>query len=385
MADNDTTTADTNADVMAVVEATDPVALQEPQPTVEPDHPVPPMPTAPEPPKRRGVFVPLVLGGALAAGAGFAVAQFVPDVWPDAGTAALQSQLAAQADETAALRAELAQLSATLAEAPAPDTALADRVAAVEGALSGLPGTGDLDQRLAAVESRLASLAELPVDEAASSVALTAELQSLRAEVDALKGSGATLSADIRAAADAAEARLAEAQAQAEALRAQAEAATASTLRRAALGRVQAALETGAPFAAALAELNTEIPAILTEGAETGIPSLTALQDSFPDAARAALEASLRANMGEGWADRVTAFLRSQTGARSLTPRDGADPDAVLSRAEAALHDGRLPEVLTELQALPPEGLAAMEDWIATANRRVAALDAVNALSAALE
>ncbi|MBV5276525.1 hypothetical protein JZU56_01410, partial [bacterium] len=66
-------------------------------------------------------------------------------------------------------------------------------------------------------------------------------------------------------------------------------------------------------------------------------PSAQALQASFPDSARTALEAALRANMGESWSERVGNFLRTQVGVRSLTPRDGPDPDAILSRAEAAL------------------------------------------------
>ena len=88
--------------------------------------------------------------------------------------------------------------------------------------------------------------------------------------------------------------------------------------------------------------------------------------------------------MGESWTSRVSAFLRNQTGARSLTPREGNDPDAVLSRAEAALGAGDLATVLKELAALPPEGQTAMAAWQARCVTRQAAISAVQSLSASV-
>jgi hypothetical protein len=112
-----------------------------------------------------------------------------------------------------------------------------------------------------------------------------------------------------------------------------------------------------------------------------GVPSLAALVDAFPPAARDALDASIRATMGEGALDRVSAFLRVQTGARSLEPRAGDDPDAVLSRAEAALRAGDLETTLAELTALPEAGQAAMADWIQAARTRFEAVEAARALT----
>jgi hypothetical protein len=77
-------------------------------------------------------------------------------------------------------------------------------------------------------------------------------------------------------------------------------------------------------------------------------------------------------------------FLRSQTGARSLAPRAGDDPDAVLSRAEAAVRDGRLREALAELEALPPAAAAELAPWRARAEQRVEALDALDEMQARL-
>ena len=122
----------------------------------------------------------------------------------------------------------------------------------------------------------------------------------------------------------------------------------------------------------------------MTANAQGGLPSLQVLRQGFPDAARAALDASLRASKGDTWTERVSVFLRGQTGTRSLIPREGTDPDAVLSRAEAAVTAGDLALALTELAALPDAGKAAMADWLGLAAQRQDAVAAVQALTTAL-
>jgi hypothetical protein len=74
-------------------------------------------------------------------------------------------------------------------------------------------------------------------------------------------------------------------------------------------------------------------------------------------------------------------FLRTQLGLRSLTPKDGTSPDAILSRAEQAVRDNDLNTALTEISTLPDVGQAVMADWVAIAQTR---LDVTNALSAML-
>jgi hypothetical protein len=65
-----------------------------------------------------GAFLGMVLGGVLAAAAGFWAARIIPGGWPLADTSALVSQLTAQAQEIAALKADLAAVQAR----PQPDT-----------------------------------------------------------------------------------------------------------------------------------------------------------------------------------------------------------------------------------------------------------------------
>lgn len=315
------------------------------------------------PAPRRAGFLPLVAGGLVAAGLGYGAAQ----LWPLTGGA----ERALQA-EVAALQSEVTRL----AEAPDDSTALSDRIAALEA--RGTPDLAPLVTRIDGLEQALSLLktAPAPIDSAA--------LAGLQAQIDALKQGGIPEAAlaDVQATFDA---RLAEAEARLDAVKAAADAIALATAQRAALVQLHAALDSGAPYAGALSALSgVEVPAILTAHGATGLPSQQALRESFPEAARAALDAALRANMGESWADRVSNFLLNQTGARSLTPRDGSDPDAILSRAEAALAAGDLARTLAEIAALPPEAQEAMQAWTADAKLRQEAIQSVQSLSSAL-
>ncbi len=337
-------------------------------------------PREPDPAPRSGV--PAAVGGVVAALFGFGLAQVVPNGWPLQGTDAIEAKIAEQAAIIAEQQAKLTQLGAALAALPATDPALAERLAAVEEAVAVPYDDADLAARIDAVETRLTAIAEIPADGSGVSAATIATLQ---ADVAALRDSVSATGPDVTAAAEAAEARLAEAEQRAEALRAEAEADAARAETRSSLRQLDVALEAGGPFVSALPAFDAvTIPAILSDNAATGLPTITDLQAAFPDAARAALAASLQANMGESWTERVGSFLRSQTGARSLTPREGDDPDAVLSRAEAILAEGRPADSLTELAGLPPEGLAAMADWAALVQLHLDAQDAVQALRTAV-
>jgi hypothetical protein len=261
-----------------------------------------------------------------------------------------------------------------LEEAPAPAPVLPP------------PGYDDsaLQARVDGLEQQLADIATMPRDGGgASPAALAAQanaLAALQQQVAGLQG-GDGSSADIEAATAAAEARLAEAEARATEMKAAAEASAAQALTRASWQQISVALETGGPFATALAAFDpAAVPQILTDNASVGLPTVTDLQTSFPDAARLALDAALRADMGEGWTDRLANFFRTQTGARSVTPRAGDDPDAVLSRAEAALGEGRVADSLTEIATLPDVAKAAMQTWVDQASMMLAGQEALVAL-----
>ncbi|WP_435165198.1 COG4223 family protein [Falsirhodobacter sp. 1013] len=292
---------------------------------------------APAAAHKRSVFLPLLLGGALAALLGFGLARVVPNGWPVQDIAPLQSELQRQAQEITALRDQI-------------------------GALT-IPSLTPLEGRVSALENP-------PVAPAA----LQAQIEELRNQINS-----GTVGADLQGMIDRTQQELADAQKQAEALRLQSQDTAQKALVTAALTRIAGALDSGTPYGAAVQEIQEaglEVPQPLADGA-SGVPALTTLQQEFPEASRAALEESLKVDGGNGVGNRLGAFLRAQTGARSLEPREGNDPDAILSRAEAAVQGGNLPLALDEIGHLPLEGQAALSDWRAKAERRMGAVDAL--------
>lgn len=328
-------------------------------PSVEPAPEVKPTPAADttskvEPPKltepaephaaapgKRSGFVPLLLGGVLAAVLGFGLARAVPGGWPVQDVEPLRAEIQRQAQEITALR---------------------DRI----GALA-IPNLAPLEQRVNSLE------------QGTQTADLQAQIDELRSQI----GNG-QISSDLQAAVDQTKQQLADARAEAENLQKQAaETARAATL-AAARTRIAGALDSGTAYNAALQDLrdaNVEVPQPLADGAD-GVPSLAALRADFPEAARAALQASLRAEDNAGIGSQFGAFLRAQTGARSLEPREGNGPDAILSRAEAAVNAGDLQRALDEIGNLSLEGQAALSEWRARAEQRIAAVEALAQLNA---
>ncbi|MGE4327554.1 MAG: COG4223 family protein, partial [Pseudodonghicola sp.] len=154
---------------------------------------------------------------------------------------------------------------------------------------------------------------------------------------------------------------------------------------RTALAELRAALDSGAGYENLLTELRSggvTIPDALAATAKDGVVTLAALRDGFAPAARDALAAA-RAQ-AKGTDRSLTAFLQRQLGARSVAPREGADPDAILSRAEAALTAGNLSAALTEVDSLPEAARAALADWSALAHLRANAIAAADTLAQSL-
>lgn len=364
----------------------------------------PAQPPAPPPARSGGggSFVGMVLGGVLAAGAGFGLAQIVPQGWPFAPSGQSDSRLTQQAAEIEALKASVAELAAR--PAPDVDAALSALKQEVEARFAALPAppdpaaaidalSGKVEADLGALQARLDAVekASTGTDGGASALAVAAferDLAALRSRIDELAGGGSAAAGQIEQAVASARAELAAAVDQARQLEAQAADVARDARRDAALGRLSAALETGGPYASAVTELTEagiEVPASLADHAETGVPTLVDLQRDFTPAARRALDAALRADVGEGWGERLGTFLRTQTGARSLQPRAGDDPDAILSRADAALQAGDVALAFSELEALPEAARTALSDWMAEAQTREAAVAALASVAGAAD
>lgn len=305
-----------------------------------------------------GGFLPLALGGLLAGVIGFAVATFTAPAADDG----LSVQVARQSTAIAALEDQLAALpgdgSAEVAET------LGAQIAELSDALA------DISGRLDALEARPEVIVSGDSDAGAA----------VAADVDALRAQLAEMAA-------AAQTELEEARAAAAQIEENAAAAARNAAARAALARVQTALESGSPIGAALGDLEDatgeSAPAELIAVAD-GVPTLPALQDSFPDAARAALATARREGVAGEETSGIGAFLRNQFDVRSTAPREGSDVDAILSRAEAALRGGRLSDALAELGALPEVARAEMSEWLSLAEARASAVAAADILSTSL-
>lgn len=356
-----------------------------------------PMPQIRQQPRRRGFLAPF-LTGAGAVALGFAGAVYVlpriPPGWiPDSWLPSTRSEtelIAGQAARIDVLEKSLAELAGRPSDgvdAATLDSRLAglrDELAAAAPDLSSLAARlDDLDGRLTALEKRPVAGGAVP---SSAIEAIDLEIADLRAEIAARAGSAAPGGDQIAAATAEAESRLAAVSESADKLRAEVDETSRQMRARAAISVIRAALESGDSYDSALADLTAAgvaVPQGLA-GGSTGVPTLASLRADFPAAARAALIASTRTGSGDGFLARVGSFLRSQTGARSIAPREGDDPDAILSRAEAALASGDVAGALAGVRSLPPEGQAAFADWIARADARLAALDGMSGAAAAL-
>ena len=307
-------------------------------------------------PRRAGAMVAALAGGILAGAAGFGAALYLATAYPGVITAPAPADLAQR----------LTTIESRLADLAADQSALA---------------TGDI----AALRAQIASVADRPtapaVDPGPALADLDRRMTALQASLTKL--TSAAVTADGATAADIAADRQAAQAAAAEAARLMGEAETLARNAeiRSTLAELRAAFDSGAPMdgiLGRLAGLGLPTPDAL---AQKDVPTAAELAGSFPDAARGALAVSLGETAGETTWGKLTAFLRSQTGVRSLTPQPGNDPDAILSRAEAAVATGDLAAALAEVAALPAGGQAEMASWAAQAERRLAAAKALARLA----
>lgn len=382
------------------------------------DRPPPPAP-------RRGGFWPLALGGVVAAGLGAAATWYVipnlPEGWrpgpvaeaPAIDTEALKQQIIAELPAPAAAMPDSdaidAAVGAALADAQSGIEATARAAAEQEvtrrlaEAGAGADSTTELaaalqaqDERIDVLGQRLddlasASAGDTPTDSApvstgagsaSTAVLAPGALDEMRKELDGLQADLDDLafrpdpepgaSAEDLARIDA---RIAEAEPRLDALEARLSGLSAAMRAGEALrsgdadalaGATQALTDAGLDDAARLA---------------ADVPTLAQLQDSYDRAARAALKAARAASPPDNVFSGIGAFLADQTGARSVRPRGGDDPDAIQSRAGALVEAGDIVGALNELDAMPEAGRDAMSGWLTDANAWVAVQDALGKIT----
>ncbi|WP_293441899.1 hypothetical protein [Planktotalea sp.] len=355
---------ETAEDAVAVAEEVDPIDAPEVTEVVETtDISEETSIAAPEPVvEKKSGFVPLVLGGVIAAFLGVVSAQYIfPNGLPfgAAVTAKINFERALKQQS-----GRIDNLQALLNAQPEAFTGPLEAAVAAVGNLQ--TQIGAVVENVGALETRVAILEEQPNDNSGISQAMANELVDLRAALDLQKG------------------ELAQIIDEAQNTKQNAEDTARQTMARAAVMRILVALESGAPFADALAEVeaNTDvtIPEVLAQSATDGLPTVAALGDSYPEAARAALAVVRSEETGGG----VTSFLTRQLEVRSVTPREGDDPDAILSRVGAAIDAGRISDALVEANTLPDGAKAPLADWMQQANLRLSAAREAEVLASTL-
>lgn len=407
------------------------------KPVVEKVTPAPaPAPQVVEKVVRKGGFGATFLGGvvaaALGAGAAYYAIPHLPAAWQpvepappadaaqqiDAARAAAaetaKSEVAAAHDQIVADATNAGSQAGSTAGAEAARQALEGQQPVATADLSGIENQlTQQAERIAALDKRLSAAPAATPGQAASTASVasagSADVQALQVQLQELQGRVAaqddqirqlatqpsldpqvldeirTLSAQadqISTAAQSAEATLAAAQTEAQRVQQETEIVGRRAQIVAATATLRMALESGGGLEAGIADLQgsgvTVPPALAPD-----VPTLPYLQRDFDAAARAGLNASLKANsQGQGAMGAIGNFLRVQTGARSVEPRDGTDPDAILSRAGAAVQRGDVKSALAEIATLPPAGQDAMVDWTTGAQKWVAAAAAIDEIAA---
>ena len=352
--------------------------------------------TPEQPARRRGGLVPLLIGGLAAGGIGYGIETYLDrqtDTGPD-----LAALIADQSDRIDALGAEIDAIPPNPDVAPLQDRLdaleqdLTQRIDAVGSDLTERIDTveSDLTQRIDGLDERLTQVEKRPQsDGTLSQTAMEAyerELDALRAELATQQDQLATQRDEVTAIAEQAAEDLKAARAEAEQLEQQAVEEARAAAGRAALNRLRVAVAAGDPFDDLLGDLTEvagDLPQSLTEVAETGVADRATLEEEFASAARAALAAAREEGVA-GETGGLGTFLRQQFDVRSTQPRAGDDPDAVLSRAEAAVEEDKLSDALDEIAALPEVARAEMSGWTAKAQARADALAAIADLSQSL-
>ena len=355
-------------------EIEDAVVIEAPEDTSEPqpeDAPVEPMtetqpaPAAVAPVVRKGGFLPVVFGGLIAGGIGYGVSWYQHVYLDDGDT-----------QKIVMLEQSVQSLTERL-DAQVDPQALVE--AAIGAELGGL--RSEIAAVSAQVESRIDEIVDAPrID----GTIATSTFEEYRDQMIALQAEVAAQETRIQQLAAQAAEELEQARSAAILETEQARETAEAAAKRVAIAQVQTAIEAGLPFAEFLPDLEQAIAAPAPEAlvdAASGVSTLAELQEAFAPTAREALALARAEGVAGEQGGSVGGFLRNMFDVRSVEPRDGTDVDAILSRAEAAVRTGRLSDALAELDALPDVVQTAMIGWSRQAQKRVAAVSALNELS----
>ena len=317
---------------------------------------------------QRSKLVPLVIGGVFSGVLGFGAAVFVGNwlgfsVNSEVEMAELHSELDVQEQLIKTLQSDLVKIAETANKARQTAQELANQYA--ESANFGARFQV-LEEKVSIFEARLIDIEKRPLSEGLSSAAIAAyeqEVEDLKVLISAQKAKVTEQRQDTGASAR-------------------------MVMAQSAVTRIVTALASGAPYRKAIVDFDAatgrSVPAVIEEYADRGVVTVSALIDAFPEQARAAL-AKARVDKVDNTDDsKLSSFLKTYLAARSVEPKVGLDTDAVLSRAEASLREGRLEDALMELDALAEGPQAVLSEWRALAETRLTVIQATGELAQSL-
>lgn len=299
----------------------------------------------------------------------------------EAQIAALQNSLGVVKGEVSALQSRVGVLEDGASRPARPESGPESGGVMAETTVPPQAGAGQAGAMIGDVEQRLATLEQMLNG---SHGEMVTSLETLQADLEELKSSRASASAllnlsdrvsGLESAVDQAVSRQ--------------DRALAFLL---AVGQLRAAVEGGRGFdgelktVAAMAPADLDVAA-LTDGfagrAADGVPTLTALQQSFTAMGAKVIRASALPDdeTASWWNRTVDRLLTVVTVRRIDGDAVGDGPAAVVSRAEALLKSGSLAEAVRELSALQGGPAEVLGPWLAQAQARLAADRALNELT----
>ena len=314
-------------------------------------------------------LTPMFLGGLCAGAIGFGIA-ILPDYFNS------NDQLGSLLLDQKEIHDQIISLSETVSELTniGPPANFSEELDPFRISLSKLSAdimvnSSAQEQEITALKERIYLLENRPLNGEVSASVIQSyerELTQIRAEIEAIVNKAAG--------------EIEQAQGEAAMLEVAAQAISQENVAASALIGIEAAISNGTGYSTLLEELKLilglNVPEVLSANAQLGVVSLSKLQDEFPKLARVSLQAARMEGDGTGFG----AFLKAQLGFRSLFPREGTSPDAVLSRAEASVAAGNLQVALVELIDLPKSGQLVLQDWSERARTRLSVLNALSEL-----
>lgn len=142
---------------------------------------------------------------------------------------------------------------------------------------------------------------------------------------------------------------------------------------------IRSAIESGAPYLGMLSSSEiplTEFPEVVLMHADTGVDTLEYLRSDFAGYAREVLSSPQANPDSQGLFSSLSRLFKI----RPLSPQEGEQPAAILSRSEDYLARGNLGAAASELASLSDQGQEIMADWLGAVEARLSVLGALDSM-----